>query len=475
MLFALVGVLVVTRSSSELNEACSKLMDTNMQLMASLKVTETLETKDAVSMSSTATTPCTDSARPLSGEHSARPLPGEHSARPLSGEQQPVEQHQPRQEKTSQLQQVDEEQAQPGVQTQPQPETLKQQQEEHQQQQPQQPQEQVSHQRKQPSDTKPSSDSLADESSLDNDGTDVDSGGTKVESDASLQTVLETVDVVDVLSTSVEEEQGEQIQDAGSPEQAVVASPSALSKDGYSPDEGYGPDIDTTMSGETGDDEPPSGGHQSMDTKTNEETVSQDDVDQAKMKTSESGIEIPAIEVSPTDEEPKKPFTPGHSRTQSEVDATTAIAVLEQAVQQAYESMTKQGDESNEPLDDDEHEEGASGGDDVKTDEDPSVMMQQQEEPSSSPTPQEQVPTSDEKVQNTTDETVQQADEEKTENVEEKKIDEDGGEKVLDSSGGTVDDDIVDGDDGDLDEADQIGNSKNSSRKASNESLSTDL
>ncbi|XP_038055333.1 protein furry homolog-like isoform X2 [Patiria miniata] len=42
------GVLVVTRSSTDLEDASQRLMDTNMQLMASLRKAETMETKEVV-------------------------------------------------------------------------------------------------------------------------------------------------------------------------------------------------------------------------------------------------------------------------------------------------------------------------------------------------------------------------------------------------------------------------------------------
>lgn len=282
-----------------------------MQLMASLKVTETLETKV---MDSAATTPCatpvTDAARPLI-------------------QQQPQAQHQ---QQEQQLQQA--------------------------------AQEQVSQ------DEVKEAKLLAEEGDTGKQGVIEDD---HKDDEPIVQSVSETVDVVEVLV--ITDNDGEQSltestrgEDAASETSGV--SENVAYKDNCSPDEGYGPDIASAMSEEVVEDDQAEGSEQTEISKSDEaaEASAEKDASQTQMKTSESGIEIPAIEISPVEEEAKLPFQLDHSRSEStvsDIEATTAIAVLEQAVQQAYESMTKQA-ESNDPLD--EPEEEATGDDQVVPD-----------------------------------------------------------------------------------------------------------
>ena len=282
-----------------------------MQLMASLKVTETLETKV---MDSAATTPC---ATPVTD-----------AARPLIQQQQPQKQQQ---QQEQQLQQAAQEQV--------------------------------------------SQDEVKEAKLLGEEG---DTGKQGVieddhkDDEPIVQSVSESVDVVEVLV--ITDNDGEQSLTESTRGEDAASETSGVSenvpyKDNCSPDEGYGPDIASAMSEEVVEDQA-EGSEQTEISKSDEvaEATAEKDVSHTQMKTSESGIEIPAIEISPVEEEAKLPFQLGHSRsesTMSDIEATTAIAVLEQAVQQAYESMTKQA-ESNDPLD--EPEEVATGDDQVVPD-----------------------------------------------------------------------------------------------------------
>ena len=450
-LFVITGVLVITRSSDELAEACNKLMDTNMQLMASLKVTETLETKDVVSLDSAATTPIAEGGRLVSA-----------SQHPLHQRQQQLQQLQQQQKQQQQrLEQVSEEPA-------PQDE----------------PKETRTNEEVNEGEADEDNHAGDEEKEEGQEGDDSkDNAPPVVKDDAPpvVKTVSETVNVVEILNLS--ETEGEQSMteslrveettlDVGGASESI-----ALSKDNCSPDEGYGPDIASSMSGEAAEDDEPleDGEKQPDETVQSEETPTEQceetEENQPQMKTSESGIEIPAIEISPVEEEPsvKIPFEAGHSRsasTVSDIEATSAIAELEQAVQQAFESMTKQA-ESADPLDDDDEPEetaaASASGDENVVPEDENVAQEKEDADVS----KEKIEEDSEEVKDSEkhDEEVEDKPLDDEVEVEDEDLVEDDQEEP--EQGGATDDGT------NVDEA-PLG-SKSSSQQASNESLSTDL